>query len=148
MTDRYRRPLRAADVSVGDVGPEVVVEDVQREDFVRFAGATGDFNPMHYDEPAAEAAGHPSVFGPGMLTGGFASHMVSDWFGLANVESFSVRFTSRVWPGDTVTVAGEVTAVDDRDDGALVEAEFEATNQDDETVVTGTATALLPRDEE
>lgn len=142
MTDRYRELCYWEDIAVGDDGPTVVVEDVQREDFVRFAGATGDFNPMHYDDPGAKDAGHPSVFGPGMLTGGFAAHLLSDWFGIERIRSFSVRFTDRVWPGDTVTVTGEVT--DKRADEGLVDIDFEATSQDGTTVVTGTAAAALP----
>jgi acyl dehydratase len=142
VTDQYCETLYWEDVAVGEKGPELVVENIERKDFVRFAGATGDFNPMHYDDPAAKAAGHPSAFGPGMLTGGFGAHMLCGWFGIENVRSFSVRFTDRVWPGDTVTVTGEVTEKDD-DDG-VVEAEFEVSNQDGKTVVTGTATAALP----
>ena len=131
------------DVSVGDTGPEKVVEDLQREDFVRYAGASGDFNPIHYDEPHAKAAGNESVFAQGMLTAGIAAAMVSDWFGLANVTSYGVRFQARVFPEDTVTVTGEVVEVTTADEATVVDAEFTATNQDDEVVLSGTATAEL-----
>jgi len=69
-------------LSVGDIGPEVVFEDVQRENFVRYAGASGDFNPVHYDGPYAKAAGYPSVFGQGMFTAGIASRAATNWFRL------------------------------------------------------------------
>lgn len=144
MTDESTYPVDGADVAVGDTGPEVVVEDLEREDFVRYAGASGDFNPIHYDEPYATAAGNPSVFGQGMLVAGFASHMVADWFGLAAVKRFGVRFRARVWPGDTVTVTGEVTEVTRHDDGATVEATVEATNQDGDVVLGGQVTADVP----
>lgn len=132
------------DVTVGNEGDPVVEPDLAHEDFVRFAGATGDFNPMHYDDPAAREAGHPGVFGPGMLAGGFCSRFVANWFGIEQVTSFSVRFTDRVWPGDTVTVTGTVTDTEREGDRGVVEVSFEATTQDDVTVVTGRATASLP----
>jgi peroxisomal enoyl-CoA hydratase 2 len=144
MTDAYGDDLTAADVAVGDTGPEVIVEDLERQDFVKYAGASGDFNPIHYDEPLAEAAGYDSVFAQGMLTAGIAAHAVSDYFGLGNVRMFDVRFQSQVWPGDTVTAVAEVTGIEREGDAATVEADVVVTNQDDEPVVTGEASAELP----
>ena len=146
MTDAYEEDLLAESISVGDTGPEIVIEDLKREDFVRYAGASGDFNPIHYDEPYAKGAGNPSVFGQGMCTAGYAAHMVSDWFGLENIRTFRVRFQARVWPGDTVTVSGEVTDVTREDEGATVEAEITVKN-DDETLITGTTVAKLPSED-
>jgi acyl dehydratase len=146
MTDAYEEDLLAESISVGDTGPEIVIEDLKREDFVRYAGASGDFNPIHYDEPYAKEAGNPSVFGQGMCTAGYAAHMVSDWFGLENIRTFRVRFQARVWPGDTVTVSGEVTDVTREDEGATVEAEITVKN-DDETLITGTTVAKLPSED-
>lgn len=145
MTDAYREPTYAEDVTVGDSGPEVVVEDLDRTDFVRYAGASGDFTPTHTNEPYAKAAGHESVFAMGMLTAGFASHMVSDWLDLGNVREFRCRFLSRVWPGDTITVRGEVVDKYRTDEGAtVVDAEFVAENQDGGAVMSGEASATLP----
>lgn len=142
MTDAYTNDLLAGDVSVGDTGPELVVEDVERQDFVRYAGASGDFNPIHYAEPYAKEAGNSSVFGQGMCTAGYAAHMVSDWFGLENVRTFEVRFQARVWPGDTITVSGEVTDIT-RSETTVVEAEITVQNDDNEIIITGTTTATL-----
>jgi acyl dehydratase len=144
MTDEYENELYAEDVSVNDTGPELVVEDLERKDFVKYAGASGDFNPIHYDEPYAKEAGNPSVFGQGMCTAGYTAHMVSDWFGLENIRKFGVRFRARVWPGDTVTVSGEVTDVTREDDHATVEAEIATENDDGDTLITGTVVAELP----
>jgi len=144
MTDAYERELTAGDVAVGDTGPEVVVEDLERMDFVKYAGASGDFNPIHYDEPLAEAAGYESVFAQGMLTAGIAAQAVSDYFGLGNVRAYDVRFQAQVWPGDTVTAVAEVTDVERQGETATVEADVVVTNQDGEAVVTGEATAELP----
>ena len=68
----------------------------------------GDFNPIHYDEPYATRAGNESVFAQGMLTMGVAGHAVADWVGLNRVSRLQVRFQDQVWPGDAVTVGGEV----------------------------------------
>jgi peroxisomal enoyl-CoA hydratase 2 len=135
-----------ADLSVGDTGPEIVVEDIERKDIVKYAGASGDFNPIHYNEPLAEMAGYDGVFAQGMLTAGIAAQSVSQWFGLANIDSYGVRFESQVWPGDTVTAVAEVTEIERDGDGATVETEIAVTNGDDEVVLSGTATASVPRE--
>jgi len=130
-----------ADIAVGDTGPNVVVEEVDRQQFVKYAGASGDFNPIHYDEPYATAAGNESVFGQGMFTAGVTSRVVANWFELRDVTSFGVRFESRVFPGDTVVASGEVVDIDEAD--GTVETELEAWTDDGETLLTGTATAAL-----
>lgn len=144
MTTDYTDNPQASDVDVGDEGPTLVIEDIERIDFVKYAGASGDFNPLHVDETYAKEAGNQSVFGHGMLTAGYAARMVADWFGLANVEQFKTRFTAKLWPGDTLTVTGEVVDKYESDGNVLVDAEFEATNQGGDPVITGSATAVLP----
>ena len=135
----------AGAVAVGDAAPELTVENVQRPDFVKYAGASGDFNPVHYSEPYAHATGSRSVFGQGMLTAGYAAHFVADWFGLANVSNFRVRFEEQLWPGDTVTASGEVTAVDEAGDGtATVEADLVVENHEGTRLVSGDCRARLP----
>ncbi|PCR92146.1 FAS1-like dehydratase domain-containing protein [Natrinema ejinorense] len=140
-TAEFERVRTVDDLAVGDAGPTVVVEDLERQHFVKYAGASGDFNPIHYDEPYATAAGNESVFGQGMFTAGITSRVVTDWFDLADVTSFGLRFQSRVFPGDTVVATGEVVEVD-RDSGT-VETALEARTTDGETLLTGTATADL-----
>ncbi|WP_226005118.1 FAS1-like dehydratase domain-containing protein [Natrinema salinisoli] len=140
-TDEFDRVRTVDDLAVGDTGPTVVVADLERQHFVKYAGASGDFNPIHYDEPYATAAGNESVFGQGMFTAGITSRVVTDWFDLADVASFGLRFQSRVFPGDTVVATGDVVEVD-RDSGT-VETELEARTTDGETLLTGTATADL-----
>lgn len=136
-----------AALAVGDTGPEVVFEDVQRRDFVRYAGASGDFNPVHFDEPYAREAGYPSVFGQGMFTAAIAGRAVTDWFGVATVRQFGVRFQDKVWPGDTLVAICEITDRSPVEDGHRVEADVRVQNQDDELVLTGETTAVLPERE-
>lgn len=134
----------ADELAVGDTGPEIVVENVERKDFVKYAGASGDFNPIHYNEPLAEMAGYDGVFAQGMLTAGFAAQAVTHWFGIEHIDSYGVRFESQVWPGDTVTAVAEVTAIERQDETATVDLEIAVTNQEDEDVLSGEATATLP----
>jgi acyl dehydratase len=143
MTDGYATYIYAEDVSLGDTPPDVVVEDVQRKNFVRYAGASGDFNPIHYDEPYAVNAGYPSTFGQGMYTAGIMAHAAADWFGLINVQRFRTRFQAQVFPSDTIQVHGEVTEKDEEGDGAIVTAEMVA-QADGETVVDAEVVAELP----
>ena len=64
--------------------------------FVRYAGASGDFNPMHHDDTIASKVGNPSVFGHGMLSMGLAARVVKDWFGAEAVRRLQVRFAKQV----------------------------------------------------
>jgi acyl dehydratase len=145
MSDRRPTFSNPADVAVGDRGPVRVVSDLTRTDFVRYAGASGDFNPLHHDVPRARAAGYPDVFAQGMLTAGFGASAVADWFGLANVTYYGVRFQSRVYPGETIRIGGEITAVGPGDDGVAVEVDVLAETADGAVVLSGSAAADVPR---
>jgi acyl dehydratase len=79
-----------------------------------------------------------------MLTAGYAAHMVADWFGLARVTDFRTRFEAQLWPGDTVTMAGELTDVDRSDSTVAVEADFTAQNDGGDRLISGSAAAELP----
>jgi acyl dehydratase len=133
MTDEF---------AVGD-SYEHTVEDVDRVDFVKYAGASGDFNRIHYDDPYARQAGYDSVFGQGMLTAGVASRTVRQALGLQHLREFRTRFTAKVRPGDDLATTVEVTAVEEGDEGTRVEAAVTVVNQHGEEVVTGTAVAVI-----
>ena len=129
-------------LDVGAEAPPLVVENLTRTNFVRYAGASGDFNPMHHDDTVATQVGNPSVFGHGMLTAGLMARVVKDWFGPEAMRKFQVRFSKQVWPGDTVTFTAAVTAKREEGGERLVDLECVATNQDGVEVLTGTATAV------
>ena len=81
-----------------------MVEDLKRTQIVQYAGASGDYNPLHTDEMfTTEVAGYPSVFAHGMLTMGMTGRMVTDWFGVEALKNYGVRFVKQVFPGDTLT---------------------------------------------
>ena len=110
----------------------------------RYAGASGDFNPMHYDDNLARAAGYPSVFSQGMHSAALLASFAADWLGAENVRRFAVRFREQVWPDDVLTCSGEVTAVSQNENGALVTAELTATRQTGGVAVSASADFLLP----
>ena len=135
------------DLSVGAEAPSLVVENISRTHFVRYAGASGDFNPMHHDDTVATSIGNPSVFGHGMLTAGLMARVLKDWFGPAALRRFQVRFSKQVWPGETLSCTATVTDLRDAAESGvgLVDVECQVVNQDGEAKLTGTATAAVPR---
>jgi len=135
-----------AALAVGDEAPPLVVDDISRTHFVRYPGASGDFNPMHHDDTVATSVGNPSVFGHGMLTAGIMARVVKDWFGPEALRRFQVRFSKQVWPGETLTCKATVTAL--REDGTdgLADLELLVENQDGEPKLTGSATAVVRED--
>ena len=76
---------------------------------------------------------------------GLTGRLLTDWLGDGVLRSFGVRFVRQVWPGDTLTAHGRVTALEDRPGGCLATLELATRNQKGEEVVAGSATALLPR---
>jgi acyl dehydratase len=132
------------EVREGEELPPFVVENLTRSDLVRYAGASGDFNPIHHDEEFARMAGNPTVFGHGMLTAGFVGRCVTDFVGVENLRRYKVRFATRVWPGDTITCRGKVTRRYEDQGEKRVDGEVVALNQKGEVAVSGSFTAALP----
>jgi len=136
--------LKASQLKVGDTHSEVVVENLSRTQIVMYAGASGDYNPLHSDEVyTTQAAGYPSVFAHGMLTMGLTGKMLTNYVGDGRLKKFGVRFTNQVWPGDTLTSTATVTAIRDEGGEKLVDLTLATKNQDGKDVVTGTATARI-----
>jgi acyl dehydratase len=112
--------LGAADVPVGTELPEQTTR-VTRADLVRYAGASGDFNVIHWNERVAREVGLPGVIAHGMLTAGIAVRAVTAWVGDPGaVVDYHVRFSRPVVvpdddAGAEVTVRGRVAAVLDDD---------------------------------
>jgi acyl dehydratase len=131
------------DVNVGDTAPEKQ-HTLTRTDLVTYAGASGDFNPMHHDEVKAKAAGMPSVFGHGMFSAGILATALTDYVGVGNLRRYAVRFAKQTWPDDELTTRITVTDKRKDDDESLVDLECALVNGNGEAVVTGEATAALP----
>ena len=137
-------PISARELKVGDAREEVLVEDLTRTQIVQYAGASGDYNPLHSDEVfATKVAGYPGVFAHGMLTMGITGRLLTDWVGDGRLLRYGVRFVKQVWPGDTLTARAEVTAIGEDDGGPVVELAIETRNQAGDVVLAGTAAARL-----
>ena len=119
-------------LTVGDRLPGLTVR-FTRETLVRYAGASTDFNPIHYSNHYADQVGLPGVIAHGMLTMGTALRVVTDWCGdPARVLSYYVRFVKSVLvpdtaEGATVTFGGTVTKVADGVATVTIEAVFDGT---------------------
>jgi acyl dehydratase len=133
--------LRFEDVKVGETAP-VVTHRLTRTDLVRYAGASGDFNPMHHDEVAAKAAGLPSVFGHGMFTAGMLATALTGYVGVGNLVSYRVRFTKQTWPDEVLSTSITVTGTREEDGRRLIDLDCEVTNEAGEVKVSGSAVAL------
>jgi acyl dehydratase len=136
--------LRRSALKVGETHSQVVVTDLSRTQLVQYAGASGDYNPLHTDERfAREVAGYPGVFAHGMLTMGLTGRMLTDWVGDGRLATFGIRFTAQVNPGDTLTSTATVRDLLEQDGKPLVALDVVTVNQNDVVVVSGTATAWL-----
>ena len=136
MGERARDYTR---LSVGDAGP-AISHPLTRTDLVMYAGASGDFNPMHHDEIAAQKAGLPSVFGHGMFTAGLLATAITDYVGIGNLKSYRVRFTKQTWPGEVLTTS---VTVREKRAGNEVVLDCSVVNEQGETKIQGEAVAVI-----
>jgi acyl dehydratase len=138
------RQLYFEAVKVGDELPPLVKPPVDRTQIARYAGASGDYNPLHVDEHLARNAGFPSILAHGMLAMGFLGELVVDWLRGARLRRYAARFVKIVWPGDVITCRGRV--VDRRFESSgvyAIDIEVWAENQRGELVLKGLVTAQL-----
>jgi acyl dehydratase len=119
-----------------EVGPITVT------DIVRFAGAGGDFNPLHHDEAVARAAGHPGLIAMGQMQAGMLARVITDRFPLADVREFRVRFEAPVRPGDTLLLTAAETGREPVEGGLLVHLELLAERDDGIIAVRGAAVVI------
>lgn len=133
--------MKIHNLSTGDRHDDVLVENLSRTQLVMYAGASGDYNPLHTDEVyATEAAGYPSVFAHGALTMGLTARLVTDWLEDGEITRFGVRFHRQVWPGATLKASATVNATDIDDDGrTVVELDLETVDTSGERVISGYA---------
>ena len=132
--------LKANELNVGDTHAERLVDDLKRTQIVMYAGASGDYNPVHTDEVfTTEVARYPSVFAHGMLTMGMTGKMLTNYVGDGRLTEYGVRFTNQVFPGDTLDATATVTAVRD----GIVELDVSTVNQNGAEVLKGSAKARV-----
>lgn len=136
--------LQKQELAVGTSREATVVEDLTRTQLVMYAGASGDYNPLHTDEVfATKAAGFPGVFAHGMLTMALTGKALTDWVGDGRLRTFGVQFRGQVWPGDSLTTTMTVRGLRDADGESLVDLDVVTRNQNGDVVLTGAASARV-----
>ncbi|MCC6295636.1 MAG: MaoC family dehydratase N-terminal domain-containing protein [Pseudomonadales bacterium] len=136
--------LHASQLNIGDTHSEVVASNLTRTQIVQYAGASGDYMPLHTDEVyAREVAGYPTVFAHGMLSMGATGMMLTNWVGDGRLTEYSARFTRQVWPGDDLTATATVTAIDSIEGQHFVQLDVVTVNQHGQEVINGKATARI-----
>ena len=136
--------LKKSEIKIGDSHKETLVEALKRTQIVQYAGSSGDYNPLHTDEVfTTKIAGYPSVFAHGMLTMGMTGKMITNYVGDGTLKKYGVRFTSQVWPGDTLESEAKIVDIREENGENLVDLEIVTTNQDGVAVITGSATAKI-----
>ena len=136
--------LKASELKIGDSYQEEICNNLSRTQIVMYAGTSGDYNPLHSDEIfTTEIAGYPSVFAHGMLTMGMTGKMLTNYVGDGQLSYYGVRFTSQVWPGDTLTAKATVTDIREEDGQQVADLEVSTTNEEGTEVIKGKASARL-----
>ncbi|MBU8896594.1 acyl dehydratase [Corallococcus sp. H22C18031201] len=131
------RKLYFETIRVGDELPALAKAPIDRVQLSRYAGASGDYNPVHVDELYAKSVGMPSVYAPGMLVMGMLGQLISDWARGGQLRRYNVRFIKMVWPGDTVVCKGRVSDRHGSGGRYFVEIDLWAENQRGELVMKG-----------
>src|SRR5579862_8116303 len=122
--------LSASKLKEGETHTARLVEDLKRTQLVQYAGSSGDYNPLHTDEVfTTKVAGYPSVFAHGMLTMGMTGKMLTDYVGDARLTKYGVRFTSQVWPGDTLDATATVKEIKEENGEKIAVFDVETKNQ-------------------
>src|SRR5919206_3587262 len=111
MTTNAQVPTKLyyEDVQVGDEIPRLVKSPVTHLQLVRYAGASGDFNPLHTDPKVGEMIGTGGIIAHGMLIMGFVGQLLSDYVGPAALRKFGVRFRGMTRLDDEITCTGTIT---------------------------------------
>ncbi|MBC7298360.1 MAG: MaoC family dehydratase N-terminal domain-containing protein [Demequina sp.] len=131
-----------ASLNVGDPVAQRDVE-ISRDTLVRYAAASGDFNPIHYNDAFARQAGLPGVIAHGMLTMGIGASVVEEWAGSGNIVDYQARFTRPVPVPALGAATVSVTAVVGALDHELQQARIDVTVTFDGAKVMGKAQAIV-----
>ena len=136
--------LQADQVKPGDEYQEEICNNLTRTQIVQYAGASGDYNPLHSDEIfTTQIAGYPSVFAHGMLSMGMTGKMLTNFVGDGRLLTYSVRFTAQVFPGATLTAKATITEVREEDGAMIADMDISTTDGEGVEVIRGKASARL-----
>jgi len=139
------KKLYFEDVQVGDELPRLVKAPVTQLQLVRYAGASGDFNPLHTDPRIGEMVGTGGIIAHGMLIMGFVGQLLSDYVGPEALRQFNARFKGMTYPDDVIACTGVITKKYEEDGNFRIAGKVQAADQNGDVKVTGTFIAALPR---
>jgi acyl dehydratase len=131
----WEQLVEGAEIPAREIGP------IERGHLIRYAGASGDFNPNHTIDSAAQAAGFPSVFAHGMFHAGALATYLTDAVGPTRVRRYRVQFREQVWPDDVLTLTALVSARDEAK--RSVDLELRCTRQTGGVALMGWATCVF-----
>jgi acyl dehydratase len=145
MTTQKRAVLYEEDVAVGDEIPSLTTQPITHLQLVRYAGASGDFNPLHTDPKVGEMIGTGGIIAHGMLIMGFVGHMLSDYVGPQALRKFKVRFKGMTHLGDVITCSGKITEKFEAEGETRIAGTVQAADQNGDVKVTGSFVAALQK---
>ena|SRR5437899_1935960 len=147
MTTNAQAPTKLyyEEVQVGDALPSLVKPAITHLQLVRYAGASGDFNPLHTDPKVGESIGFGGIIAHGMLIMGFVGQLLSDFVGPTALRAFGVRFRGMTHLGDVITCTGTITDKYEADGEARIAGKVQAADQTGNVKVAGTFVAALPK---
>jgi acyl dehydratase len=131
--------------NIGDEFERHALPPVTRLQLIKYAGASGDYNPIHTVDEAAEEAGLPGVIAHGMLTAATMSLPFSPYLEHGYVRELEARFSGMVYLGDEITIGGRVSEREDSNEGLIYTFEVHASNGES-TVASGTVSFLVFED--
>ncbi|MBX7235165.1 MAG: hypothetical protein K1X65_12305 [Caldilineales bacterium] len=131
------------EINVGDALPSLVKAPITEVQLVRYAGASGDFNPIHTVHQAGVDSGNGGVITHGMVIMGFVGQMITQWVQPDQVRKFGLRFTGMSKPGDVITVTGKVVEKFEAAGERRLRCEVEAVDQTGHRKVKGEFVATV-----
>lgn len=138
--------LNLAALQPGDTLPPLVKPAVSEVQLVRYAGASGDFNPLHFMDSVGKMAGFEGVIAHGMLIMAFAGQALTEWFGPGALRRFKVRFVGVTKPGDVITVQGQIGERREQDGRLQLQCVLSAVGQDGQSRLKGECLVDVPLD--
>jgi acyl dehydratase len=136
--------LKLSDIKIGDTYSEEVCNNLSRTQIVQYAGASGDYNPLHSDEIfTTQIAGYPSVFAHGMLSMGMTGRMLTNYVGDGRLTAYGVRFTSQVFPGATLTATATIEAILEDNGSHIIDLSVSTKDDEGVEVIKGQASARV-----
>jgi acyl dehydratase len=125
------------ELEVGDSLPSLTKDPITKIQLVRYAGASGDFNPLHTDDSVAQKGGLKGVIAQGILVMGFMGQAISGWVKTRDLKRFKVRFMGMTYPGDVITLKAVIKEKKKTEQGLFVLCDTLAEDQNGATKVSG-----------